>query len=438
MADPAIHHREKYMAQLTQDTFAFGGPMMTLAEAERIIRERLTPVADTEDVPLSQARGRVLARDLVSPIDLPPFDNSAVDGYAVRFGDLTQGGETRAEVADRIMAGDVGDVRISDGKAIRIFTGAPMPEGADTVFMQEDCRTEDRYVILPSGLKPGANRRKQGEDVKAGSAVLPAGCRLGPQHVAIASAVGVTRVSVRRRLRVALFSTGDEIAEPGTKLRRGQIYDANRSLLADMARALGAEVTDLGILSDNIDTLAGALSLAARDHDLVVTSGGVSTGESDFVRAAIEKIGKLVFWRVGIKPGRPVALAVLNDAGTGGQSAFAGLPGNPVAAFVTFARIVRPILLQLSGAKPEALIALPVRAAFNYRKKAGRREYVRVALKATADGALEAIKYHQDGAGVLSSITTTDGLVELTEDRTSISAGDMVGFLSYSTIIGAK
>lgn len=426
------------MAQLSDDCFAFGGPLMTVADAERIISERLSPVTDIESVALREARGRVLADDLLSPVSLPPFDNSAVDGYAVRHCDLAVSGPTRLRVVERVFAGGFATAPVGPEQAVRIFTGAPMPEGADTVFMQEDCSVEGDDVILPSGLKLGANRRKCGEDVTQGSSVLPSGCRIGPQHIAMISAAGITSVMVRRRLRVALFSTGDEIAEPGQPLRAGQIYDANRALLSEMVRTLGAEVTDLGILKDEIGALCKALSKAALTHDLVLTSGGVSTGDADYVRNAIEAIGKLVFWRVAIKPGRPVALAVLAGSSANQQAAFAGLPGNPVAAFVTFARIVRPMLLRLAGARPEPLIALPVRSAFSYRKKEGRREYVRVSLRQASDGMFEAHKYRQDGAGVISSLTQTDGLIELPEDVTSIEPGASVGFLSYAAIMGCS
>jgi molybdopterin molybdotransferase len=318
---------------------------------------------------------------------------------------------------------------------VRIFTGAPMPEGADTVFMQEDVRTEDGAVFVPPGLKPGANRRLAGEDAKKGTAVLPAGRRLGAQDVALAAAVGLTRLSVRRRVRVALFSTGDEIVEPGAVRSAAALYDANRTLLQGMLDRLGAAVTDLGIIRDDPAALETAIAEAARGHDLVLTSGGVSTGEADHVKDAVEKIGRLVFWRVAIKPGRPVAMGVIRGAGTDGGAAFAGLPGNPVAAFVTFVRVVRPLLLRLAGASPEPLTALPVRLAFAYKKKSGRREYVRVALRKGKDGTIEAIKHPQEGAGVITSLTETDGLAELSEDTTTIEPGSTAGFLSYATLM---
>ncbi|MGC1236176.1 MAG: molybdopterin molybdotransferase MoeA, partial [Xanthobacteraceae bacterium] len=281
----------------------------------------------------------------------------------------------------------------------------------------------------------GANRRLAGEDIGVGAVALRAGRRLSAQDIALAAALGLTAVGVKRRVRVALFSTGDEIAEPGSPLAGAALYDSNRYLLAAAVARFGAEVTDLGILRDEPKTLARAIAAAAADHDLVLTSGGVSTGEADYVRSAVESIGRIVFWRVAIKPGRPVAMGVIPGGETGEAAAFVGLPGNPVAVFVTFVRVVRPLLLRLAGALPEPLVAMPARAAFSYKKRKGRREYVRVALRAGADGMIDAVKFPQDGAGVLTSLTETDGLAELGEDVTSIEPGAMVGFLSYASLL---
>ena len=423
------------MAQLSDDCFAFNGPLLPVADAERLIVERVAPVEGTETTALRDAVGRVLAEDIVAPVDVPPFDNSAVDGYAVRAADLQTAGETRLAIVDRVTAGRAADHALKTGEAIRIFTGAPVPAGADTVFMQEDCRVEGGAVIVPSGLKLGANRRLAGEDMRAGAVALPAGRRLAVQHVALAAALGLTALKVRRRVRVALFSTGDEIVEPGAKLPRAALYDSNRYLLAGLIARLGAEVTDLGILGDDPLELARAIGAAAQSHDLVLTSGGVSTGEADHVRSAIESIGRIVFWRMAIKPGRPVAMGVLPARG-GDGAAFVGLPGNPVAVFVTFVRVVRPLLLRLAGALPEPLLAMPARAAFAYKKRKGRREYVRVALRPAADGTIEVFKHAQDGAGVITSLTETDGLAELAEDVTSVEPGATIGFLSYALLVG--
>ena len=408
---------------------------MPLDDMERLIGERVAPVAETERVKLNGARGRVIAADIKAPVDLPPFDNSAVDGYAVRHADLKPNADTRLPIGGRLTAGARADMALKTGEAIRIFTGAAMPKGADTVFMQEDVTVDGDAVTVPKGLKLGSNRRLAGEDVPAGQVVLPAGTVLEAQHIALAAALGITGLDVRRRLKVAIFSTGDEVVEPGSQRGGTAIYDANRYLLNELLERLGATVTDLGILRDQPSELMRALQAAAADHDLIVTSGGVSTGEADYVRNAVERIGNLVFWRVAIKPGRPVAMGVIPGA-SGHSAAFVGLPGNPVAVFVTFVRVVKPLLRRLSGAKPQRLVALPVRAAFAYKKKKDRREYVRVALRRAPDGEIEAVKHPQDGAGILTSLTETDGLLEFPEDVTSIEPGARVGFLSYAALIG--
>ena len=421
------------MAQLTDDCFAFSGPLLPIAEMERLIAERVTPVAEIEEVGLATALGRVVAADVVATEDLPPFDNSAVDGFAVRHADLASDRDTRLTIVDRAMAGHGAVHALGAGQAIRIFTGAPMPSGADTVFMQEDCRVEANAVVVPPGLERGANSRSAGEDVRAGAVMLPAGRRLTAPDLALAAALGATRLAVRRKLRVALFSTGDEVVDPGVARPAAAIFDANRHLLRGLLEKFGADTTDLGILPDQRPALQGAIAAAAADHDLVVTSGGVSTGEADHVRAAVEQIGRLVFWRVAIKPGRPVAMGVLpSKHGT----AFAGLPGNPAAVYVTFVRVVWPLLLRLAGAEPRQPMALPVRATFAYRKRRGRREYVRVTLRTAGDGVVEAVKFPRDGAGVITSLTETDGLVELGEDVTEIAPGASVKFLSYAALTG--
>ena len=424
------------MAQLSDDCFAFNGPLLPVAEAEKLIGARVAPVSGQEMTPLREALGRVLTADLIAPFNLPPFDNSAVDGYAVRGEDIDSAREQRLTIIDRVAAGHAAAHAVKSGEAVRIFTGAPMPSGADTVFMQEDCRIDGAHVIVPPGLSRGANRRLAGEDIRAGAVALPAGRRLSAQDIALAAALGLTAIDVRRRVRVALFSTGDEIAEPGSPLGGAALYDSNRYLLAAAVARFGAEITDLGILRDEPKALARAIAAAAIDHDLVLTSGGVSTGEADYVRSAVENVGRIVFWRVAIKPGRPVAMGVIPGGETGEAAAFVGLPGNPVAVFVTFVRVVRPLLLRLAGALPEPLVAMPARAAFSYKKRKGRREYVRVALRTGGDGMIDAVKYPQDGAGVLTSLTETDGLAELGEDVTNIEPGAMVGFLPYASLLG--
>jgi len=424
------------MAQLTDDCFAFNGPLLPVAEAEQLMGARVTPVSGEELVPLRAALGRILSTSLIAPVNLPPFDNSAVDGFAVCAEDIDGARERRLAIVDRVAAGQVATRAVKSGEAVRIFTGAPMPPGADTVFMQEDCRIDGTHVVVPPGLSRGANRRLAGEDIRAGAVALPAGRRLSAQDIALGAALGLTTIEVRRRVRVALFSTGNEIAEPGSPLSDAALYDSNRYLLAAAVARFGAEVTDLGILRDEPKALARAIAAAAVDHDLVLTSGGVSTGEADYVRSAVESIGRIVFWRVAIKPGRPVAMGVIPGGETGEAAAFVGLPGNPVAVFVTFIRVVRPLLLRLAGALPEPLVAMPARAVFAYKKRKGRREYVRVALRKGADGMIDAVKFPQDGAGVLTSLTQTDGLAELGEEVTNIEPGAIVGFLPYASLLG--
>ena len=418
------------MAQLSDDCFAMGGPMRSVDEAVELIVAQLSAVEGVERVALAEADGRVLAADLLAGLNLPPFTNSAVDGYAVRGEDLPKGEAQAFEIAARTQAGMSPGEPVPAGKTIRIFTGAPMPPDADTVFMQEDVSVDaEGRAMLPAGLKRGSNVRPAGEDIPEGVKVLPAGRRLRPQDLAVAAAQGLTHLEVRRRVRVAVFSNGDELVEPGQPRGAPQLYDSNRFMLAAMLRRLGCEVTDLGILPDEAEAIAGILEQGAAGHDLILTSGGVSTGDADYVKSAIEQVGAMVFWRMAIKPGRPVAMGVIKGC------PFIGLPGNPVASFVTFAHVARPAVLALAGAAWRKSAALQVRAAFSYRKKSGRREYVRACLRQGEDGVLEAVKFPREGAGLLSSLIDTDGLVELSEDITVIEPGRMVAFMDYSSLL---
>jgi molybdopterin molybdotransferase len=419
------------MAQLSADCFAFGGPLLSIDKALELLPSRLGAIEGSESVSLLQADGRVLARDIVAALPLPPFTNSAVDGYALRGEDLPTSEEKAFAVVDLVQAGASADVAATAGGAIRIFTGAPMPAGADTVFMQEDVRVmEDGKVALPPGLKRGSNVRPIGEDIALGQVVLKAGHRLRPQDVALAAALGQTRLEVRRRLRVAVFSTGNEIVSPGTPRGPVQLFDSNRFMLLAMLGRLGCDVDDLGILRDDPAATAAMLKSAAEHHDLILTSGGVSTGEADYVKAAVERVGSLVFWRMAIKPGRPVAMGVIDG------TPLIGLPGNPVASYVTFAYVARPAILALSGTPIQLPSAVRARAAFTYKKKAGRREYVRAHLRRAPDGIVEVLKFPREGAGLLSSLVETDGLVELHEDVVRIEPGQAVPFLAYSTLVG--
>lgn len=412
------------MAQLSNDCFSSTSAMMSIEEAVALATDRLPILAAIERVGLSRADGRISAEDVFAHNNLPPFSNSAVDGYAVRHADLVSGGDTMLPIGGRLAAGTAQAISAS-GCAVRIFTGAVMPDDADTVFMQEDVRVEDDSVHLPAGLKPGANMRPPGEDVAEGELIIPAGRRLQPQDIALAAAAGHSRLNVRRPLRVAIFSTGNELVRPGTRLGPGSIYDSNRIMLAALLTRLGAKVLDLGILRDDPKILTERLPRAAEICDLVLTSGGVSLGEEDHVKAAVEAIGQLVFWRLAIKPGRPLAM------GTIGSTPFVGLPGNPVAVYVTLAMFVRPILMHLAGAAPQPLLPFPVRSAFSYKKRSGRREYVRVHLARAADGHYEAQRFPKEGAALLTSLTQSDGLVELADEKSTVSAGDFLPFYSH-------
>jgi len=421
------------MAQLSDDCFAFGGDLTPVDTALKHLSQVLVAVTEPEETALSDALGRILAEDIVAPENVPPHDNSAVDGFAVYFDDLAEAGETTLPIAGRAAAGHPFPRHQERGAAVRIFTGAPMPTGdgeggPDTVLMQEDCRADDSSVTIPSGIKRGANRRLAGEDVRAGSVILRAGQRLRPQEIGLAAGVGRSHLVVRAALRAAVFSTGDEVREPGGARDAGSIYDSNRFTLGALLRGLGVTVSDLGILPDDRATIAAALREAASRHDVILTSGGVSTGGEDHVRDAVEDAGSLHFWRLAIKPGRPVAL------GQVGRVPFIGLPGNPVAAMVTFLRVARPLIQRLAGAEAAPPPLFQVRAGFDYKKKLNRREYVRVRLETDASPGHIARKFKRDGAGILSSMVFADGLVELPEAVTGVKEGELVDYLPFSEV----
>ncbi len=417
------------MSVLGDDCFGIDDRLMPLDEALSILQGRLGTIASVERVPLRQAAGRVLARDLISSVTVPPHDNSAMDGYAVCFDDLVPGGEARLPVGGRIAAGQMPDRPARRGEALRIFTGAPMPEGADTVVMQEDTRLEGEEVVLaPKKIRRGDNRRLAGEDVRTGDVVIAAGTRLRPQEVGIAAATGHAELDVFARLKVAVFSTGDEVRDPPTPLRPGQIYDINRYTVSSLLEGLGCTVTDLGILPDDRDQIRRSLEHAASDHDLLITSGGVSMGEEDHVKAAVQADGSLHFWRLAIKPGRPVALGQVKGV------PFVGLPGNPVASMITFFIVARPVALRLMGCPHTELPRLPVPAAFSFKKKPGRREFLRARLVSGPDG-VRVDRFAADGSGILSSMTASDGLVEMPEDMTEVAPGDPVYYIPFAEVM---
>jgi len=417
------------MAQLKDDCFAFGGELTPVIDALAQLRARLSSVTGVEKISLRAGLGRILAEEIVASRNVPPHDNSAVDGYAVFFDDLKLKLETRLPVTGRVAAGHPLGRVPQAGEAVRIFTGAPMPDGMDTVFMEEDCTDDGDHVLLPTGLSQGANRRERGEDIETGEVVIQRGRRLRPQELGLAASVGRHELAVQERLRVAVFSTGDEVRDPAENAPDGCIFDSNRFAVMGMLERLGCSVTDLGILHDDVDEIADALADAAKAHDVLITSGGVSAGEEDHVKAAVERNGSLYFWRLAIKPGRPIALGQVANA------AFIGLPGNPVAAMVTFMVIARPMLLMLNGANDIEATRFSVRADFDYTKKIGRREWVRAILTGGNGTDLTVRKYPSSGAGILMSMAAADGLVELPEDVKRVSPGDAVDFLPFSEVL---
>ena len=403
------------------------GPALKMGEAIDLMLSRVRPVAEVETVSITDGLGRVLATDLVSGIDVPGYDNSAMDGYAVRFEDVAEYGG-RLRVVQRIGAGAVG-APLNTGTAARIFTGAPIPEGADTVVMQEVCERTGETVQVPADCKPGANIRRAGEDIRAGTTIIAAGARLAPQHLGLAASVGIGQLCVYRRLKVATLSTGDELAMPGQPLRPGQIYNSNRVTLAGLLQGFGCEVVDIGTVCDTLPATLQALARGATEADLVLTSGGVSVGEEDHVKAAVRKLGELDLWKVAIRPGKPAAF------GRVGDTPFFGAPGNPVSLFVAFCLFVRPILLKMQGLAGDlAPRAFQVRAGFDWPKPDKRREFHRARIRTGHDGAQELEVFPSRSSGALSSVAWADGFVEIPEGST-IRRGDTVTFLPFEYLL---
>jgi molybdopterin molybdotransferase len=392
--------------------------LINVDEAIERLLSQAVALSGTETVSLQDALGRVLAEPVHSDVNVPPHDNSAMDGYAVRAADVTTAGES-LPVSQRIAAGQTGSPLVP-GTSARIFTGAPIPAGADSVIMQELCEQQADDVIINTVPAPGANVRTAGEDIKQGTTILEPGKHLRPQELGLAASVGIAELTVYRRLRVALFATGDELVDPGQPLKPGQIYNSNRYTLTGLLQARGCEIIDLGRVADTLEDTCAALTEAASKADLIISSGGVSVGEEDYVKLAVEQLGQLDMWRVAMKPGKPVAYGKVGDTD------FIGLPGNPVSVFVTFCLFAGPFINKMQG--HTKVLAQPVKlvACFDWPKPGKRREFARAQLH--ADYTLRL--YPHQGSGVLSSATWADGLVEIPEN-TTIKQGDSVNYYSF-------
>ena len=409
-----------------------GDRRLTLHAALSTALSTVSSLSETDNVLLAEADGRVLAADLLARRDSPPHDNSAMDGFALSLADLSVDQPTRLPVIGQALAGYPYIDPVPSGMTVRITTGGGIPTGADTVIMQEQCRiaADGGWIevgpVVAAKLKSGENIRRCGEDVRAGTVLLSQGVRLRPPNVALAAGQGIAALTVIRRLRVAVVSTGDELCGPGVELPPGRIYESNRPLLIGLLQRLGCTVTDLGILRDDRAILRPALRAAAATHDVLVTSGGVSVGTADLVKDLIAELGTLDLWRLAIKPGKPVAFGRLGDCMT------LGLPGNPVSAMVTLLLFARPLLLKRMGAQPDEPVRWRVSADFAFRRPPGQREWLRARLRFDSDRRPWAVVYHTHSSGALSSLVWADGLVELPEESAGVAHGDPVDYLPFS------
>ena len=398
--------------------------MLTVEQAIDYLLSKADIKPEVEQVELKQALGRVLAEAQTSLIYVPPADNSAMDGYAVHTKDFSPGEDARLPVSQRIPAGTMG-MPLAAGTAARIFTGAPVPDGADAVVMQEHCEKDGDYVVVKSMPEAGDNVRCRGEDISEGNEVLTTGQKLRPQELGLAASVGIGQLPVYRKLKIAIFSTGDELVSPGQPLKQGQIYNSNLYTLTGLIQALNCDIVDLGTVPDDLESTKKVLQEAEARADIIVTSGGVSVGEEDYVKAAIESLGSLDMWRVAMKPGKPLAFGRI------GNTPFIGLPGNPVSVFVTFCLFARPFILKCQGMDNVMPNKVSVAADFDWLKPGPRREFLRAHVEMDSTGNAKAAIYPHQGSGVLSSAVWANGLVEISNER-PIKSGDLVRFIPFS------
>ena len=407
-------------------------PMLTAQQALNHLLSHAQTVSESEKVAMQAALGRVLAENVNSLVDVPPLDNTAMDGYAVRSADIATPGKS-LKIAQRIPAGSMG-TPLESGTAARIFTGAPVPPGADAVVMQEDCSVEGQADQVTVNIAPTAGQwiRRRGEDLTAGKTCLTAGAFLRPQELGVAASAGLTHLSVKRRVKVAAFFTGDELALPGEPLKPGGIYNSNRDTLLACLKSLGCDATDLGIVPDRLDATRAALRKASKDHDLIITSGGVSVGEEDHIKPAVTAEGRLDLWQIAIKPGKPLAFGAVrkSDEPNDGEAWFIGLPGNPVSSFVTFLLFVRPFILKLQGREVSLPQSYLMRADFDWLKADRRNEFLRVKLNSNCGLDL----FPNQSSGVLTSASWGDGLVDCPPNQ-PIKAGDLVKYIPFDALL---
>ena len=417
------------MTQLSNDCFKHSKKRISLEKAVSVLEKRIKCIKKTQKIKLDQALGRILSKDIISKINVPLFNNTAVDGYAFKYSDLNKKKETTLKLNGRIAAGQNFNQKIKTSEIARIFTGAKVPEGADTVIMQEDCNVVGNKIVLKPGIYRSANIRKKGEDIKYGKKIVSKGLKLKAQDIALIASIGIKEIDVFEKLTVGIFTTGNELYEPGTKTSNSGIYDSNRYCLKNLLETINCVVKDYGIKKDKEKLIKNTLKKISKECDLIITTGGMSVGEEDYVRKVVEKNGSLNFWNISIKPGRPVALGNIF------KKPFIGLPGNPVSVMITFMKIGIPTINQLSGHLSNDNKAFNVITDFNFKKKTGRKEFLRVKLLKKSNGEVKIKNYPNTGSGVFSSMVETDGLIELPEKLSYLKKGTKVKFMPFSEIL---
>ncbi|WP_075257864.1 molybdopterin molybdotransferase MoeA [Herbaspirillum camelliae] len=408
---------------------------MTVERAQAVIREFIHPIEAVEKLPIRSALSRVLAQDIVSRIDVPAHDNSAMDGYALRGEDLAEGRELRLQIIGEVRAGDRFTGQVGPGQCVRIMTGAPMPAGCDTVIPQELTVDADQSAVTvpPGRVRAGDNRRLRGEDLALGNVALPRGRILRPSDIGLLASLGLAEVPVQRRLRVAFFSTGDELRSVGEPLDEGCVYDSNRYTLHGMLTRLGCDVLDMGVVPDDPVALEAAFRSACEEADAVITSGGVSVGVADYTKQIMASLGEMAFWKIAMRPGRPLAFGRIRSRGR--EAYLFGLPGNPVAVTVSFSFFVRDALLRLAGAETKPLPRLRVKTATAIRKKAGRTEYQRGILAPDDSGNWSVRLTGMQGSGILRSMSDANCIIELEHDRGDVAAGEEVAVVLFDGLV---